>query len=278
MPEHRHVRTVRLTAPVWALLLAGALAACGGADNGPRTGSDPGPAADTAPSASDVDGQSFRASEVSGRDLVADTTLRIDFAEGTMSVHGGCNTMTGPFEINDGLLAWSAEPASTMMGCSEELVTQDAWLAELFQNGVNGTLTGEGLVLSDDIVSIRLTSSAAATLDDVLGRTWTLDGVIDRDSVSSVPRTVERVPSLTVEPDGTAALDTGCNTGRTDVALGTGTLTFSAPALTRMACPADAGDLEQTIVKVLDGTAEATWDGVTLQLRKGKVGLIFTLA
>lgn len=138
-------------------------------------------------------------------------------------------------------------------------------------------LDGDELVLAAGEVEIRLVGTAGAALGDVLGRTWTLTGIIDADSISSVPTTLERTPTLAVDADGVASVDTGCNTGSTEVVVAGRALTFSPVALTRMACPGDAGAVERSITAVLDGTTEATWDGRILRVMNRTNGLEFTV-
>ena len=254
MRPHRPLPILRLAALACALLLGGTLTACG--DTGTAKDADRGgtPRPDDTPHPADLVDQTFHSKRVQGHELVAGTTLRLGFEHGVMAVHGGCNTMSGSFEIIGGRLAWTTEPVTTLIGCPDDLADQDAWLDELFRDGVEVVLEGDELVLAAGEVVIRLVGTYETTLGDVLGRTWTLTGIIDADSVSSVPTTLERTPTLAVDADGAASVDTGCNTGSTEVAVSGRTLTFSPVALTRMACPGDAGAVERAISTVLDGT------------------------
>ena len=84
----------------------------------------------------------YVSTEVTGHDLVADTTIRLTFEDGNLSVNAGCNTMFAPYELTDDSLAWTEEPAATMMGCPDDLTAQDQWLAELFTTGVGAAADG----------------------------------------------------------------------------------------------------------------------------------------
>ena len=79
---------------------------------------------------------------MTGYDLVADTTIRLTFEDGNLSVNAGCNTMFAPYELTADSLAWTEEPAATMMGCPDDLAAQDQWLAELFTTGVGAAADG----------------------------------------------------------------------------------------------------------------------------------------
>lgn len=276
MRHRRALAPVRLAVLLCAVLV-GSLSACGDSGAATDAGSDPAPRDNGAPVAATLTDQTFDSTQVQGHDLVPGTTLRLGFEDGTMSVHGGCNTMSGPYDVADGRLAWTGDPASTLMGCPAALSEQDAWLGELFRDGVDAALDGDELVLTAGTVVIRLTSTAGAELGDVLGRTWTLTSIIDTDSVSSVPTTVERTPTLEVDADGGASVDTGCNTGHTTVTVAGQRLTFSPLALTRMACPGEAGEVERAVSSVLRGATDASWDGTTLRVMKGGDGLEFTV-
>ena len=72
----------------------------------------------------------YVSTEVTGHELVADSQIRLTVEDDNLSVNAGCNTMFAPYELTDDSLMWTSDPASTMMGCSDELTAQDQWLAE----------------------------------------------------------------------------------------------------------------------------------------------------
>ena len=103
--------------------LLGLLGACGneGDDGSADSG---GPTSDSTPLTADapfLELGSFVSTEVVGHDMVEDSTIQLGFADDTMSVWAGCNTMFGAFTVEDGVLRWSHEPASTMIGCEKDL-------------------------------------------------------------------------------------------------------------------------------------------------------------
>ena len=108
-------------------------------------------------SAEDLEDATFLSTAVSGRDLVPGSTIRVAFEGDAMAVSAGCNTMTGAWELADGTLAWTGEPAQTLMGCEPDLSEQDTWLLGLFTDGLAVSETDDiDLVLESGDVRIEL--------------------------------------------------------------------------------------------------------------------------
>lgn len=144
-----------------AVLLAALLllaAACGDDDDGESTTP---AAADgaAAPTADDLDGRSFEATEATGHELVEGSTVRVSFEGDNVSAIAGCNTMTGAYSIEDGRLV-VGELAQTMMACDDALTAQDEWLSTLLTGSPTIELDGDALVLSGDEGTIRATEDA----------------------------------------------------------------------------------------------------------------------
>jgi heat shock protein HslJ len=122
------------------------------------------PATEALVTAADLDGMSYVSTEVTGHDLVVGTVIDLGFAAGTLSVSAGCNSMVGQYGVDDGgNLRWTGHPASTMKACSDELMAQDQWLAQLFTEGVAATSEGADLTLTSGEVTIELSASTATS-------------------------------------------------------------------------------------------------------------------
>jgi heat shock protein HslJ len=145
-----------MSAPVWAataaLLLA--LTACGDSDEAPSAAPT---SVGTEAAPTGLDGTKFFATSVTGRRLVAGTTLRLAFEDGHLIVHAGCNTQSAPYAVEGSTLRWTGPPASTMIGCPPALAEQDQWLAEFFTAGADATVNRAGAILTDGEVTIDLT-------------------------------------------------------------------------------------------------------------------------
>ena len=277
------MRAARLGAAS-VLLLAGLLAGCGSSDNGDEGGDTTTPTTSPTPSSTpvaavaDLDGTTYESTSVEGHELVPGAPVRVSFEGDTMSVSAGCNTMFGAYDVSDGMLAWSGEPASSLVGCEPELADQDAWLADLFTTGVEATLDGSTLTLTSGDVVMELTDVAETNLEDLLGRTWTVRGIVVDGATSRVPSGV-RNPTLVVSKSGLSRLDTGCNTGRTRVTVDEETITFAPPTITRQACPAPARGVQRAVLAVVDGTSDHVWyRASTLVVTQGDRGLVFEVS
>ena len=197
------------------------LAACGddgsgGSTGGPSTGS-------TTPTAQ-LDGTSWVAIQITedgaAHELVAGTELWVDFADGNIRLHAGCNTMSGSYAVRAGRLS-VGDLAATLMGCAPALMDQDRWLAEtVFAAPLEVASTDGRLWLSRDGLVVELRDRARVHPDVPLqGTDWRLDGILTGDTVSSVPAGI-RVPTLRIDKDGTVSLTTSCNTGRARAEVG----------------------------------------------------------
>jgi heat shock protein HslJ len=150
---------------VWVCLLAVSFvfvssvlgAACGGDDddNASPPPAAPPPAAPPA-SARDLSDRTFVATDVTGHDLVAGTSLTLAFPNpAALNAQAGCNTINGPFEV-DGDVLVAHDLATTLMGCAPELQAQDDWLVAFLQSRPTFTLAGDQLVLTGQDATITL--------------------------------------------------------------------------------------------------------------------------
>lgn len=248
------------------IALAGlTLAACGSDDSGSSSGG---------LSPEDLDGLTFVSTEVTGHDLVEGTEINMTFLADAMSVSGGCNSMNGGFEIDEGVL--TAGPfAATMMACDEPLMDQDTWLNEFLSSLPTIELDGETLTLANDETTMTLTELQPSELVDTK---WTVTGTVANEAVSTVP--ADSTASIMIAPDDTVSVDTGCNTGSGIVEITDTTLTFGPIAITKKACPPEQTALETSVLSVLQGEVAYEIDGDNLSLRSSEgadqVGLELT--
>ena len=139
------------------------------------------------------------------RALVEGTRVELRFTDDDRLIaSAGCNQMQSPVKLGDGKLSVS-ELDMTAMGCPKpELHQQDEWLSKLLRATPSWKLDGTNLVLTGADAEIVLATEQPATLEG----TWTVDGLVKRDAVSSVPAGVKATISF---KNGTVAVDTGCN-------------------------------------------------------------------
>ena len=136
------------------VLVGGLLTAC--SDDTAGEADDPSPAATTSESLTEPPtlAAAYTSTSVEGHDLVAGTEIELAFEDDVMSVSAGCNTLFGAYELTGSTLAWAGEPASTMIGCDQDLSEQDQWLAEIFSTGLTAQTDGDTLTLIFTIESV----------------------------------------------------------------------------------------------------------------------------
>ncbi|MCX2950601.1 META domain-containing protein [Lentzea sp. NEAU-D7] len=229
----------------------------------------------------DVQGKTFTSTSVTEqgkpRPLVEGTKVELRFtADGRLLANAGCNQMQGPVKLDDGKLTVT-DLSTTDMACpGEGLQEQDEWLSGLLGAKPSWRLDGQNLVLTGANTEMVLAPKPQAPLEGV---TWTVDGIVTKDAVSSVP---EGVTGTIAFKDGHIYVQGGCNSGSTDV---TGAdkyevdgqrITFgSSLAMTLMLCSEDKMKVESAILDTLElGEVTFEIDGDTMTLMNANgVGL-----
>ena len=228
-------------------------------------------------SAEDLDDRTFLATEASGHELVTGSEVRLEFADGSISGSGGCNSFIAtPYSIEGDELVVEGPMGMTEMACTPaDLMDQDAWLAELLTGRPTVVLDGDTLTLTRGEDTATFTDATAADTE-ISGTTWEMESLVTADAVSSVPAGV-RTPTLQIEGDQ-IFVDTGCNTARGSVTVEDGILEIGPLATTRMACPGDAADVETHVLTVLDGVVDVAVEANQLTVSNGQDGLVLRAA
>ena len=226
------------------------------------------------PARQGLEGRTFLSTGVLGRLLVAGSRVRLRFGGGQVGASAGCNSMGGPYTIvGDRLVAHQL--ATTEMACDPALMDQDRWLASLL-DGATIALAGDVLTLAKDGVGLTLLDREVADPDrPLIGTRWVVDGLVSGDAVSSVPAGV--VEALTFAA-GRVDVEAGCNRGGGAVIVTDSTITFGPIALTKMACPGTAMDVERAVTAVLTGEVRYAIEAGTLTLDAAAAGLTLRAA
>lgn len=214
----------------------------------------------------DLVGTTFVGEDVTGHDLVAGTEITLSFDDDNLSASAGCNSLGADIQWQDDTLV-TTEVWTTMMGCNPALHEQDDWLVEVLTGSPQVTREGDTLRVVGEGARIILVAEADAPLE---GSRWLLEGLVEGESVSSLPASV--TASLMID-DGTLAAELGCNTGSTNVTIGETTLELGQVTQTKMACLEPQLVVEHHMTRVLRDTVDWDVDGTTLALRNGEYGL-----
>jgi len=241
------------------------LTSCGGEDA--QTPADP--------NQLDLVGQTFLSNEVTVNDqpyrLVKGSQLRLSFENGAIGASAGCNSMGGDASWSDGTLIIDGKAlAMTEMACDEPLMQQDTWFADLLTSKPTLLQNDSGLTLTSNDTVIIFTNEEVVVPDASLtGTTWQLDSIISGDAASSVPEGV--TSTVVFGDDGKVAVSPGCNSGGGSYTASKDTLSFRPLAITAMACPPPASDVEADVLGLLQGDVSYSIDGDSLVLTAQKV-------
>ena len=270
------MRMKRNAAP-WVLLVGVVivLAACGQVDGGA------------------AGGQPLTMDQLSGRTFVATagtrggepftvvkgSALTVSFADGQLSASAGCNSMGGPAQVVDGVLVIDGGLMQTEMACAQPLMEQEDWFATFLTAKPSVTLDGDLLTLVSGSDEVPFAEQVPVADQPLVGTTWMLTGIVSgtgsQAGVSTVPAGVDA--TVVFGESGRVTPDAGCNRISGKYTVDDGAITVTALASTRMACPGPEGEVEDTMLRVLnDGSVDYVIAGDTLTLTRGDAGLVFT--
>ncbi|MEV6559112.1 META domain-containing protein [Nocardia sp. NPDC051756] len=214
----------------------------------------------------DLAGHTFLSTGVEGTPIPGGGPLTLTFKDDRIAADAGCNSYSGAVTLDDHKLRVSGL-ASTLMGCTGDRQGADEWLNGLLNSDPSWQLDGAKLTLKSDNLTVTLLDKKVAVPDKpIKGTTWIVTALITTDAQIRSQTIDEVKPTLTIADDGSVTGTAGCNrmTGR---ATGSDAeLTFQI-ATTKMLCPVEVMDVEQSVLKALDGKTTATVDANTLTLR-----------
>jgi heat shock protein HslJ len=255
------------------LVLPLVLAGCGDRASGAASGR-------TVP---DLDGTSWVATSIvehgQPREIAPGTEIRVDFADGHVSISGGCNGMSSSYHLTEESELRTGALAGTLMACEQPRMDQDSWLSgTAFASPLVASVEGDTLTLERDGLEMTLQDRSVVSPDASLVDThWQLDGIRTADAVSSVPTGV--TSTLLVGAGGAVTVDAGCNTGHGSATVTDTTITFGPLATTRKACADHAAQqTENAVLAVLDGEVAWSITEQRLTLTKGDQGLVYRAA
>lgn len=218
------------------------------------------------------EGRTFVSVQVTGEQIPGGAPLTLSFADGRLSAYAGCNRGSGPADLADGHL--STQLATTMMGCPPPYGDADGWMGRFLEGRPAWSLSGDTLTLTTDTATVTLRDKAVVEPDrPLVGTTWRVDTLVSEQAAMTSLALEQARPTLTLHADQSVTGWTGCHTfyARAEV---TGsaeqTVTFGPVNVGGPVCPGEIGDIEQSILRVLDGPVEAVVDADRLTLSGAK--------
>lgn len=250
-------------------VLCAVLAGCG---SGPSEGG----------SSDAADGLAGRSFVVTGlddprRQIVPDSTIRLEFTGDSVSVQAGCNSIGGAYEVRDARLVVD-QLGGTEMGCDQPLMAQDAWVTAFLSAEPELSLTGPGLELRTESTTLRLSEKVLES-PPLEGTAWQLDSVVHGGGADGAASSVPGGASggaLTIDA-GTLRLTYGCTTITAPVEVGRAELVAGELTLTSRDCAPRLRDLERRVAQVLAPPTAYVVTGRNLMLSStdGSTGLGF---
>jgi heat shock protein HslJ len=215
----------------------------------------------------DLDERVFLLESADGFEPVADTSVRLSFQNGELSVSAGCNGQGGPYTLKAGRLLLDGL-GSTALGCSAELSSQDQWLAEFLSARPAITLQGTTLTLRGERASLVFADREVADPDRPLaGAPWTIDSSIMGGAVAtSGPATLE------FSSDGNLVVEAVCYTGSGRYSVSGDRLTFTELAYSEKPCSTPLADRVLRAV-VRNGNADFEIVANRLTIERGGQGV-----
>lgn len=202
------------------------------------------------------------------RELVAGTRVSLWFADdGRLVANAGCNTLSGPVQLDGGKLELPGELSMTEMGCDALRHAQDEWLARLLGSSPTWRLDGDELtVTSADAELVLLDRSVAEPDKPIEGTKWLVDTIFTGETAASLP--AGATAHLTFA-NGSVTGSTGCNALEGPATISGTSITFGPLTMTRKACPEDLAEVERAMVAVLEGEVPFEIESDQLTLNPG---------
>ncbi|MGV0742269.1 META domain-containing protein [Mycolicibacterium sp. XJ870] len=212
-------------------------------------------------------GRNFVSVQVEGDQIPGGGPLTVGFDGGQISTFAGCNHGSGTVDLAEGRVV--TQLASTMMACPPPVGDSDLWVSRFFDAQPSWSLDGDTLTLKTDTATVTLKDKKVVHPDRPLtDTTWQVTSLVSAQAVTTSQALEQGKPTLKIAADGTVTGSTGCNqiTGRAVVSGTPAVIDFGPLATTRRACPDGLGEVEQTVLRVLDGKVQSAIEGDELRL------------
>ncbi|NKQ37184.1 MAG: META domain-containing protein [Chloroflexi bacterium] len=220
---------------------------------------------------------SFAGPEGNMIDVLPDTTITAQFADGQVSGNSGCNNYSGSYEL-DGSGITFGPTAGNLMACPQEIMEQEAaYLANLSLVTQFNVNEGGQLVLSDADGN-PLLIYAETELPSLTGTTWLATGYNNGEG-GVVSLIMDTKITAVFHEDGSLSGTAGCNTYNTSYTVDGDNISIpDLIATTMMACSEPVMEQEQDYLAALPQAATYAIQGDKLELRDANGSLLANYA
>ncbi|MFD3706830.1 META domain-containing protein [Nocardia sp. NPDC058658] len=212
-------------------------------------------------------GHTYISTEVVGDKIPGGGPMTLTFTDGRISASSGCNSAGGTVDLSNHVLHTSPL-AGTLMACPGDRANADAWQSTFLESDPTWRLDGDRLTLTGKSVTIHLTDKKIVSPDKpLIGTEWVVTSLLTPDAQVRSTALDQASPTLTIGEGGTVSGTAGCNRMTGTSGVGPGESVTFAIATTEMMCPPEVMEVEQDVLRALDGKTTATVDADTLTLR-----------
>ncbi len=207
-----------------------------------------------------------------------DLILDLSAGQVTLSIDGtnwggrsACNSYFAEVAL-DGDAVTLGPVGGTEMGCEEPVMTLEGQYWRALERVTSAARDGDTLTLTGAGVLLEFRPVPAVEPAAVVGTTWTLTTLLERDAASSV---IARPALLSLQSNGRLSGSTGCRDFRGQWEPRGKKLVIGPLATTRNACGRAAAPQDKHVLAVLAGTVTVGLDGRALTLHQGTLGLVY---
>ncbi len=199
--------------------------------------------------------------------------IRLSFKSNPQEVsfHAGCNGHTGEFSLDGDVLTLSSMYA-TEIGCSEDLMEQDMWLADLFMSGPTLEHNADQVIVTGNGATLTFIDEDIAIPDQPLsGITWIVDTYIDGEIASAY--NLDEPVTMEFSDDGQFEIHTGCNGMGGTYSTSGDDISFALEDMSLIGCNDPLNTIEEHLLSVLSDSASFNIDGNRLTVQGSEKGI-----
>lgn len=223
-----------------------------------------------------LEGTSWGLESLTDKALEPNTSITLNFEDGTLNGSDGCNSYSSGYEVKGNKLTIDSNMISTLRGCEAPIMDQASTYTQALLNVKSYTVDGSVLKLLDGSGKVVLTFNAQSR--ELSGTSWQVERYNDgKEAVVNVLKDTE----ITAEfgPEGQLGGLAGCNNYSATYTVDGKKIEIGATAATLKLCTEPEGVMEQqtAFLTALESAATYHIDGDTLEIRGADDALLVSM-